>query len=68
MKTSIQFAAIDAFFFMYSVVLFTVALVKRFPLITTWAVGSAISLAGAPVLGMVVTITGCAIVIARSMK
>ena len=68
MKTSIQFAAIDAFFFMYSVVLFTVALVKRFPLITTWVVGSAISLAGAPVLGMVVTITGCAIVIARSMK
>ena len=68
MKTSIQFAAIDAFFFMYSVVLFTVALVKLFPLITTWVVGSAISLAGAPVLGMVVTITGCAIVIVRSMK
>ena len=41
MKTSIKSAAIDAFFFMYSVVLFTVVLIKRFPL-TTLFIASAV--------------------------
>ena len=63
-----NYAVIVSFMFVVTLIDTVVAYIKRFPLITTWAVGSAISLAGAPVLGMVATMTGCAIVIVRSMK
>lgn len=68
MKTSIQFAAIDMFFFAFSVVLFTVALVKRFPLITTWVVASAISLGGFEVVGLLVGLGGCVAVLINARR
>ena len=63
-----NYAVIVSFMFVVTLIDTVVAYIKRFPLITTWAVASAISLAGAPVLGMVATMTGCAIVIVRNMK